>query len=745
MKTMRRILLAILILVLPAVMAAAEELNSWDEVEQALAQACENHQSQTSLQFGSALLDEMIADNQLMHAVAARAGIQTIRWSWWSDGRVEVTSMEPYDCPYRAVQDRDELLAAVASMREAGAEAFVLLPEAGLYTEFRSDTALKKGLLLEGGLAHWEHEYSSDGKKSLKYTGCEYWNGVVRRADSEAGALMAIREVASLGSDSFALLLDAATYDSLMANDSERLHALMAAGYVESSYTYYDDEHILVFERDGESVFYPGYAILRAVRNGTEDALPARQRETLQAARKMVSGVSGTQRQVIIAIHDLLCRHITYTLDDSTDEDDRCIGAILNGEANCDGYADAFLLLCGLKDIPVRLVHGDSLKPADPTEDTAHMWNLVYLDGSWRGVDVTWDDDDENASIGYRNYNIGLDRMNENYRYLADFLPSGVLDQTDLLDRPVPEYRVTTEKEMILALKMAAVSERARGIFWLSEGLYGEYKSERAPIWKWLDLAGVGGEVTYKDEDRRLVVSGITILGPDCMAAEASTEREIIGLMRLASTAEKLSVYCSDALYRRYQDPDTPVWKWLDLAGISAQVSYNDDYRRLVFSQISANGRGVLAAEADTEAEIIALMRSAAGAEKLSVYCSESLYRRYKDAEKPVWKWLDLAGISAEVSYKDENRRLVFTNIAAADPGILVVEAATSAELVSLLRGADRWTVTEIRVYCSYSLFSEYANDHSAVWGWLKDGGISDASIRYNQDRRVLYIGSIAW
>lgn len=54
---------------------------------------------------------------------------------------------------------------------------------------------------------------------------------------------------------------------------------------------------------------------------------------------------------------------------------------IVNGEAQCAGYADAFLQMaksCGLK--------------ARYVSNSTHAWNLIQLEGDWYHVDVTWED-----------------------------------------------------------------------------------------------------------------------------------------------------------------------------------------------------------------------------------------------------------------------------------------------------------------------------------------------------------------
>lgn len=57
----------------------------------------------------------------------------------------------------------------------------------------------------------------------------------------------------------------------------------------------------------------------------------------------------------------------------------------------CEGYAEAFKMLCDRAGIPCIVVVGDAGEP--------HAWNYVKMeDGNWYAVDVTWDDqNDENG------------------------------------------------------------------------------------------------------------------------------------------------------------------------------------------------------------------------------------------------------------------------------------------------------------------------------------------------------------
>ena len=655
------VLLTVFVLLLFSSSASAAWADSWEEVERILTLALENGEKAPTFTLSGKLLAEMKQDANRFRVAAARAGFRSVAWTWWTDGRVEITEMEPFGSPVNMAGNKDELFAAVRKMREQGEKDFVLLLDPSLYASLMADRAETKALLLEAGLFGWGTEYHSDSTCCLEYVSCTYWNGTVCRVNSEKELSSRMQEYAAAGQNSFAFLLDSGTWSAMMASDSERLRALETSVSVRGdACSYYSELRLLVYHDEDASIYYPGYAILCAVRAGKEDRLPPIWKATLLSARQMVSSVHGTDEEMALSIHDMLCRHITYRIDDTTDSDDCCVGAVLNGEANCDGYSDAFLLLCGLKGIPVRLIDGDARRVSTPNEDPAHMWNLILLNGLWRGVDVTWDD--SGNGISYENYNMGWDRMLENYRFITVFMPDNMLRTTDLKDRPVPEFRVKDVDGVCDALRQAAETHRTQAVLWLEEQLYDEYRSHENPVWKWLDLAGVEGRVSYSDSERKLIISDITPLGADVMTGTADSESGIIGLMRSASGARELRAYLSPGLYSRYRDEDSPVWKWLDLAGIEGSVSYSDTFRRVTVSDISPLGPGVLITEADTSQDVIRILRGAdkSAVKEVRIYCSESLFSSFASDNGRIWSWLESGGAdNASIRYSMD-RRVIF-------------------------------------------------------------------------------------
>lgn len=94
----------------------------------------------------------------------------------------------------------------------------------------------------------------------------------------------------------------------------------------------------------------------------------------------------------IKTIHDYIINNTVYdqerakTVIDRTSTDykhisNMSLGPLVNGKAICGGYTDAmalFLDKMGIKNYKIS--------------SETHIWNLVYIDGSWKHLDLTWDD-----------------------------------------------------------------------------------------------------------------------------------------------------------------------------------------------------------------------------------------------------------------------------------------------------------------------------------------------------------------
>lgn len=85
-------------------------------------------------------------------------------------------------------------------------------------------------------------------------------------------------------------------------------------------------------------------------------------------------------------VYEWACTHVRYENTAPGQKGYDCLvsacGALVDGRANCQGFADAMYLLCGLCGIAVRYRCGRG-------ERQLHVWNEVLVGGAWREVDAS--------------------------------------------------------------------------------------------------------------------------------------------------------------------------------------------------------------------------------------------------------------------------------------------------------------------------------------------------------------------
>lgn len=113
-------------------------------------------------------------------------------------------------------------------------------------------------------------------------------------------------------------------------------------------------------------------------------------------------------------IHDYLCSKLSYNYDalewtqgtSQFENAHSAYGALVGlyeqdgymvgrGSVVCQGYSDAFLLLCQSVDLPCVVIIGEGRNDGRFTGYANHMWNAVLVDEDWYCIDVTWDDIDK--------------------------------------------------------------------------------------------------------------------------------------------------------------------------------------------------------------------------------------------------------------------------------------------------------------------------------------------------------------
>ena len=113
--------------------------------------------------------------------------------------------------------------------------------------------------------------------------------------------------------------------------------------------------------------------------------------------------INGESRyEKVKSIHDSIANMTTYSEAAMAHHP---TGVFLNGVAVCEGYAEAFKLLCDRENIPCVIVVGVGVTSSG---SEGHEWNLVQMeDGKWYGIDVTWDDQTSRNGIFYDYFLVG--------------------------------------------------------------------------------------------------------------------------------------------------------------------------------------------------------------------------------------------------------------------------------------------------------------------------------------------------
>ena len=102
------------------------------------------------------------------------------------------------------------------------------------------------------------------------------------------------------------------------------------------------------------------------------------------------------------AIHDYLVKNVNYDYyglqnGSLADYVYTAEGALCNRLAVCQGYAEAFELMCAKAGIQANMVYGDAGNDAEGWQ--SHAWNVVRIDGQWYQIDCTWDDPLVNSAV----------------------------------------------------------------------------------------------------------------------------------------------------------------------------------------------------------------------------------------------------------------------------------------------------------------------------------------------------------
>ena len=366
------------------------------------------------------------------------------------------------DVPREICLNTADVSDAIRRMGALGITDFELIfPYTDVFEKLRwDDFALLFEIRTQAGMVRSDISYSSDGDRII-FSNAEIVPEVTALS-TLSEAISYTESQVNAGSRDIHLFCTAGLYYSLIGdpgisgsgqNDRTRIYDLVAhAGIFDYEITTSEDTHLINIRI---SKLFPGKSIVLAVLSGNTGNLSSREKKTLEAASSAAAAAQDPDPlQTAKAIHDWLCERISYYEDETTDEDDTAIGAILNGKANCDGYSDAFYLIGSLAGLNVRYQHGNSLDKRSPDSRTSvsHLWNLLEINGIWRMVDVTWDDEEEGWS--YIWFNAGRDTASRMHIWNEDMTVS-IASETQRPFSFGSDFYIGSEEEMRTAVETA--------------------------------------------------------------------------------------------------------------------------------------------------------------------------------------------------------------------------------------------------------------------------------------------------
>jgi len=104
-------------------------------------------------------------------------------------------------------------------------------------------------------------------------------------------------------------------------------------------------------------------------------------------------------KEKIKIVHDYIIDNTEYdklkyeNKEDSTYKSNTAYGVLIEGYGTCNGYADAMAIFLNKMNVINYKI-----------SNKEHIWNLVYLDGAWYHLDLTWDDPISNTNINRDTY-----------------------------------------------------------------------------------------------------------------------------------------------------------------------------------------------------------------------------------------------------------------------------------------------------------------------------------------------------
>ncbi len=178
---------------------------------------------------------------------------------------------------------------------------------------------------------------------------------------------------------------------AFLALTSDRGDLFYVSGYSYVEYTNTDGE-LLSLE------FKPNYTMSSEERTAYEASI----NEIVNSLYLSKITDEMTDYEKALTLFETMIEEVSYR--EGAEQNQNIISTFLYEETVCQGYASGYQYLMRLLGISSFIVTGTA-------SGSSHAWNMIYLDGNWYNVDVTWgnasyslDGQEENEKQNYVNY-----------------------------------------------------------------------------------------------------------------------------------------------------------------------------------------------------------------------------------------------------------------------------------------------------------------------------------------------------
>lgn len=116
-----------------------------------------------------------------------------------------------------------------------------------------------------------------------------------------------------------------------------------------------------------------------------------------------------TDFQKVKYVHDKLIEIGNYTeyLPNEVGKYQSIVSIFDNGDTVCAGFAYGFKFI--MDNLGIKSIAFEEISKKD--KDESHIWNMVYLDDTWKNIDITWDNAESTQKVSYKYFLIDNDEF----------------------------------------------------------------------------------------------------------------------------------------------------------------------------------------------------------------------------------------------------------------------------------------------------------------------------------------------